>query len=66
MGSPFEGLTGWLRPWEDCPCGSDEHQRGGHPKELIRRTVVRFDDGHAEEADVYLTAPPASGIVRIE
>jgi hypothetical protein len=25
------GLKAWLRPWQDCPCGSEEHQAGGHP-----------------------------------
>lgn len=24
-------ILDWLKPWVDCPCGSQNHQAGGHP-----------------------------------
>jgi hypothetical protein len=32
--SPPE-IVAWLEPWEDCPCGSREHQKGGHDKGFV-------------------------------
>lgn len=59
------GIDDWLRPWVDCPCGSREHQRGGHPVAMIHRIRVTFEDGHVEDADLYLTHAPYTAIVRI-
>lgn len=60
------GIDAWAKPWVDCPCGSEDHQRGGHPKELIYRTKVTFDDGHTEVAELFLTHAPYTAIVRID
>lgn len=31
----YEGFLGWLHPWRNCPCGSLDHQAGGHPLDQI-------------------------------
>lgn len=32
VSAPVAGIGAWLKPWVDCPCGSKEHQEGGHDR----------------------------------
>jgi hypothetical protein len=57
----FEGLTdnAWLRPWVDCPCGSKEHQAGGHDSSIadaINR-LAESAGGHGGVPDIIQYEP---------